>query len=265
MSMRWLLGLLPLAGALVVFTVVATAGTSAPGVILAVNVLVLLAATVGCMLATASFDQGDYLWRAWALNTLSNGVLVVDLLLFGPTSHFATRNLSHGSGLVSALLSTIANISAVAMVVLVGRAWSVAGLDLQVSTTKRWAAFAASIVVALLIAGPGAWNDLQGALVGQGDALSGLISDLGDIATLAVLAPLVLTALALRGGSLAWPWALLAVSTLGWLLFDGIGTLAPLLHAPGPQLRPLEDAFRALASLATLSAGLLQRRAIEQV
>lgn len=261
MNPRMLLASVPLLAAMATFAVVAGTG-GAFGAVLALNLAVLGAATAGCVAAAASFDRGDYLWRAWALNSLSNGALVLDTLLFGPTSHFATREISHQAALVSALLSVVANVSGVVVVVLVGRAWSVAGLDLQVSPAKRWAAFAASAALALLITGPGTWSDLQGALAGHGDALSGLVSDLGDIATLAVLAPVVLTALALRGGSLAWPWALLAVSTLGWLFYDGIGTLAPLLHAHGSQLRPLEEALRALACVATLSAGLLQRLAV---
>lgn len=260
MNTRWLLALLPLLVAAVAFVLVTGVG---PGVVGPENLAVLVAATAGCAVAAGSFDRGDYLWKAWALNTVSNGALVLDTAIFGSTSHFAVRDISHQAAWASAALSTVANVSAVVMVVLVGRAWKVAGLDLQVSPAKRWAAFAASAAVALLISGPGAAADLHAALAGKGDAISGLISDAGDIATLAVLAPVMLTALALRGGTLSWPWALLAVSTLGWLLYDGVGTVAPLLHAEGPQLRPLEEAFRALACVATLSSGMLQRLAVK--
>lgn len=258
MKSRWMLALAPLAAALGVAIVVGGAEGLRERVVLAANLVGLLLATVGCAVAAASFDRGDYLWNAWALNALSNGVLLADTLLFGVSSHAAPRVLSSGQALVSGGLSAVANLTALLTVILVGRAWRVAGLDLQVSNRARNLAFAASAVLALAIAAPAAWGDLRELLGGHPDALSGLISDIGDIATLAVLAPVLLTALALRGGTLAWPWGLLAVSTLGWLGFDAISALG----FAGSHAQVAEESFRMLACVANLSAGLLQWLAV---
>ena len=92
--------------------------------------------------------------------------------------------------------------------VLVSRAWSVAGLDVVVPRATRIAAMVISTLLALAIAGSGALDALRKVLAGQLGELEFLASNLGDIVSLAAIAPIVLTARMLRGGSLAWPWRL---------------------------------------------------------
>jgi hypothetical protein len=189
-------------------------------------------------------------------------LLLLKPLLFGSDGHYAARSPSSPAALAGGGLTTLANLSVVVGMVLVGRAWKVAGLDLGVSRGVRLGASGASIAFALLVAGGSAWQSAQALMGGRLASLSPLASAAGDIASLAVLAPIVLTALALRGGALAWPWAALALSTLGWLLFDSLVASAQLFDVSIPFEHPLQEALRVFACTCTFVAGLLQRAVI---
>ena len=69
------------------------------------------------------------------------------------------------------------------------------------------------------------------------------------------------TALALRGGTLAWPWGLIVLGTVGWVLHDASGPIATAFGMAPSELKPLSEAFRWWGCVAYLSAGLLQRQA----
>src|SRR5262249_44582275 len=94
---------------------------------------------------------------------------------------------------------------------------------------------------------------------------AGLFSALGDMVSLWLIAPLLLTALALRGGLFGWPFALLTASYGAWLGYDALGVgggdlgLSP--HATPAAAEP----FRAPGCLYGLSAGLAQREVVAKV
>jgi hypothetical protein len=226
-----------------------------------VSVLALGAAALGGLVASLAYDPGDYMRRAWALIGVCYVLLVVDTLAFGSTSHTAERDISTLGAVTSATLTFVANVCSVVGTVLIARAWRAAGLDLGVSAAVRWGAMLLSLALALGLVGEGAWQDLQTLLGGDWRALVYLASSLGDIVSLALVAPILLTAWALRGGSLGWPWALLALSSVGWLLYSGAGSTVGVLvlgPAAAEATRPLEEALRTFACLAQLCAGLLQ-------
>ncbi|MBF5042071.1 hypothetical protein FGE12_06665 [Aggregicoccus sp. 17bor-14] len=226
-----------------------------------VSVLALGAAALGGLVAALAYDPGDYMRRAWALIGLCYVLLVVDTLAFGITSRSAERDISALGAVTSATLTFVANVCSVVGTVLIARAWRAAGLDLGVSAAVRWVAMLLSLALALWLVGEGAWHDVQTLLGGDWRALVYLASSLGDIVSLALVAPILLTAYALRGGSLGWPWALLALSSVGWLLYSAAGgSLGALVLGPAAEAaaRPLEESLRTFACLAQLCAGLLQ-------
>jgi hypothetical protein len=81
----------------------------------------------------------------------------------------------------------------------------------------------------------------------------------------ALIAPFLLTAVALRGGSLAWTWGLLTASLFGWLLFDATLSWGPFVLSGAPAVEKLSECFRLLACTFGMVAGLAQRLAVSGV
>lgn len=225
-----------------------------------VGLLARAVAAVGCLIGALQFDRGDYLRRAWAVLGASYVAYFLNALVFGAVSHGATRNLSASAAWASGGIVVLGNVAAVTGAVLLSRAWSQAGLALGVSSQRRHAVFAGSLALGLLVAGPSAVTSLRDLLSGDLDSLVHVASAVGDIATLAVLGPILLTALALRGGSLAWPWALAVVGTFGWLVYDATLTVANLAQLE--RVRAVEETLRMFACGSFLAAGLLQAMAV---
>jgi hypothetical protein len=80
-----------------------------------------------------------------------------------------------------------------------------------------------------------------------------------DAASISLIAPVMLTALALRGSDIAWPWALLTASSFGWLCYDAVFSISSVLHANGDPFRALGESFHALACVGAGAAGIAQR------
>ena len=223
-----------------------------------VGILGVGAAALGSVVAALAFDAGDYMRRAWLLQGLCYGLLVLNTLLFRSAGHVSEHVLSPTAAAASGLFIIVANVASVFGTLRIARAWRVAGLDLRVPPAVRWGATAGSIAVALAIVGSTLSQDAQALFGGDWGSLSSSISDLADVITLALVAPILLTAFALRGGSLGWPWALLSLSSLGWLFYDAAYMVSSVLALEPTAQRPLEAALRVFACLAQLSAGLLQ-------
>ncbi len=156
----------------------------------------------------------------------------------------------------------LSNVGLLSGVWLLARTWRVAAISLPVGRGGAVAVTLGALVLALLVAGPGALAEARQVAAGDWSALILLVSAVVDILSLVLLAPLLLTTLALRGGLFAWPWGLLTASVVAWLLYDGAAALAPSL-APGGF--PLPDVFRGLAENFLFVAGLAQKRAVDQV
>ncbi|MFZ5441445.1 MAG: hypothetical protein ACOZQL_15670 [Myxococcota bacterium] len=266
MSHRWLHLALPSLGAVLLALLYLQLGASVSAAMLTVENLAAFAlATVGCGLAALAFGRRDYLRTAWGLMGLCYGLLFVDTLLFGAAASSVPRELTSAQAALSGTLTTFANVSTVLGLVLVARAWHVAGLDLQVSRTVFWGSIVAVVVLALSVLGPLMLASVQELLEGKVDSLYLLASAVGDTVATAVLVPLLLTALSLRGGSLAWPWGLLTIGTVLWLGVDAIGVLTNLAGTDPVKMLPLEEAFRVGACLFQVSAGLAQRKAVKSI
>lgn len=221
-------------------------------------------AAIGCFIGAAQFDRGDYMRKAWGLLGTAYFVFFLNALIFGAVSHGAQREISSAMAITSGLIVWAGNIATVVGAVMVARAWKAAGLNLMVKPGTRLAVTVISIAIGLLVAGPAAVAALRGLADGQLDSLVRLAACVGDIVTLGVLGPILLTALALRGGSLAWPWSMIVVGTLGWLLYDGVVSVMTLLQYDRGQVRSLEEALRLFACGSFLAAGILQRMVVHQ-
>jgi hypothetical protein len=227
----------------------------------AVVEVVKLAALAGSVAAALAYSPGDYLRRGWALNAACYVALLTrDAWLFvapGPPSPLVEA--------LRALLVAIANASGVASTWMLARAWHVAGLELPGSPITRRTAMALSIGASLLFAGPSLFYDVRDSLAGAPDRYWTIPSDLGDLLALPVLAPVALTALATRGGSLIWPWGLYTISLLAWLLYDAVLSVPDLLNVSHDGFRAVAEVFRFLAGACACAAGLAQRRAVHDV
>src|SRR5439155_19651667 len=96
------------------------------------------------------------------------------------------------------------------------RAWSARGLAAAESRGRRIGWITAGIAVAIVVGG---YPLLQGFQTRGTDSVL-LISTLGDVVGIALIAPLALSALALRGGLLMHTWLYLALCEVFWLLYD---------------------------------------------
>ena len=237
----------------------ATVGEAARPTVLSVEVeTAKLAAMIGLGAAALTFDRTDYLRRGWGLSAACYALLLArDAWLFaspGPGS----EALETARGLLVVVGNGCLAIGTWSL----SRAFERAGLEYTASPSLRRGVIALAVVAALLFAGPAVWFDARAALGPGSGRWWPVASDLGDMLALPLLAPVVLTALAVRHGSLRWPWALLAASLLAWLLYDAALTIPDVLHLEGRAFRFAGECFRMFAATAACGAGLAQRRAV---
>lgn len=221
--------------------------------------LVRVLAIFGCIAAARAFSRGDHLRTAWLwLAAATVIVLARDLLRLPPFS--LPPSSAGGAGWVIAGLGVASNLALLLGVWLLARAWKVAGIPLPGGRAGAIAVTVVAAALALFLAGPGALE--HGARAGADLASVTLfVSAVVDILSLCLLAPLLLTAIALRGGVVAWPWALVTASIGSWLLYDA-AALAPFV---APDWFPLADVFRGLAQNFLFAAGVAQRFVVERV
>src|SRR5262249_25576794 len=116
-------------------------------------------------------------------------------------------------------------------------------------------------LLAVVIAGTPLVIQARRLLSGDVTAIAGVVSSLGDIITFTLIGPIFMTALALRGGVLVWPWSLITASTLSWLLHDAQNVVAHYRPpAPAGDVAAGAALWRIPACVLMLAAGLAQRR-----
>jgi hypothetical protein len=251
------LAIAPAVLVLAVFTALGIAGGPHGALRVEIEAVKLLA-LAGCLAAATSFADSDYLRRAWQLAAASLAFLLVrDACMLGGL----TTQGQQGDLLIG-LFVLCSNVAGVASAWLMAHTFQVAGLA-TAESVPRWRSLTVlAFVVALVICSPSLVISVQGLARGELRYLVWLFSGLGDVLSLALIAPIMLTAIAMRGGALIWPWALLTAGMAGWVLYDVAGLLEPLL-GPLPS-RLVEEALRALACLYTAAAGLAQRKIVRE-
>lgn len=217
---------------------------------------VKLLGLAGSIIAARSFDRGEHLRRAWLLNGSCYALLLFRDLLFGA---WLVRDSGEPWQYLEAVIVLIANAGAVTGVWMLSRTWQVAGIALPWSPLQREIVRWIGIVIGVVIAGPTFYFSLAGALKGEVKAIVYVASSLGDTFAMALIVPVLLTTLALRGGLLIWPWGLMTASQFGWLCYDATYTIRYFVQMPAATATMWSEIFRAIACMFCLSAGIAQR------
>ena len=116
--------------------------------------------------------------------------------------------------------------------------------------------------MAIAIVGWGTWQDIGHLRQGDKESWVAVASNLGDIVSFSAIAPILLTAIAMRGGALAWPWALVTLSNVGWLLYDLSWSFERQWALSEHTLRIIAEFWRGQGCIMAFAAGLAQRWAI---
>jgi len=216
-------------------------------------------AAVGCALAARRLQPGDYLRAAWSANFAGYCLITLAALMRFP--HQPPRGLSLARGAVLVGENAFQVIS----MWLFSRAFRVAGITLPGSQARKVLIAGAAAFLALVIAGSSFEMEARRLVSGEVTAIAGVVSSIGDIITFTLIGPIFMTALALRGGLLVWPWSLITASGLSWLLHDAQNVVARYLpQATARDVAAWADIWRISACVLVLAAGLAQRRLSSQ-
>ena len=223
-----------------------------------VAVMAYLLATAGSFAAAQAFTPGDHLRRAWLFLAAAHLALAVGRLfwahdLLGLPDSAATTWLRSTATLLS-------NAGQVTGVVLFALTWRYAGLPWPGSRREQVAVASFLAVVSLSVTGPHLVGMTALAFGGDVYAAAQAVGDACDVAVFLLITPVFLTARAFSGGSLAWPFGLLAASNFTWLLVDGLQPYLPSL--PSGLGNATTALLRTLACLLLAAAGMSHRSAI---
>jgi hypothetical protein len=216
----------------------------------------------GSWAAALVFARGDYQRRAWFL---VGGCMALLLARDATLLPFFRRFDAHSIAVAAGILVALANLSQVVGTWMLARTWKVAQLQLPGTATAQWLTVGTVGLLAAAFAGPAVLRSAGPLLQGDLSRAAGLFSALGDMVSLWLIAPLLLTALALRGGLFGWPFALLTASYVAWLGYDALGVVGADLGLSAHGTRVASELFRALGCLYGLSAGLAQRDVVGRV
>jgi hypothetical protein len=232
---------------------------AAPGVLVVEIELGHVLALGGALAAALTFERGDYPRQAWLTGAGCFGLL---LLTDVGTIPAVAAAIGPRTDLVRGFLALVANVGWIAQMGILARAWSVAGLGESESVAEKRMWLAGAGIAAIAIEGGPFAHDLGVVLGGNLRGLIGVADELGAGVGLALLAPVMRTALTMRGGVLRWPWGLLTGSGLAWALLDGVTAAGDATHVEGVHFRIATEGIRALACGLYCAAGLAQRRAV---
>jgi hypothetical protein len=180
---------------------------------------------VGCVLAARAFEPGAHLRRVWTLLAISGGGIAVQYALGLLPRDLLVDSLRLGT-------TAVVNLSSAWGLWLLARTIHVAGLAPPGGRFGRGFALAVTFVVAATVAGPGWIVSVHSFLGAPGPAAARpVIGGAVDIFAMVLIAPVGLTAVALRGGTLSRPWTLLALNSLCFLLLNLAGITARLVPA----------------------------------
>jgi len=231
-----------------------------PGLAVSMAVAAYLAGAAGAWAGATAFAAGDHLRRAWILIGCASLALALGRLLWpgellGLPDTAPTLWLRSGVTVVSNVL----NVWGMGLIALT---WLRTGLPPPGSRRERIAVGVLLAAVALAVPGPSLVADFRAAL--RGDPYSGalVLGGACDVAVFLFIAPVFLTARAFAGGSLAWPFGLIAASNLSWLVLDGVELYGSLPGVPPGVGKASTALLRTLACLLLATAGITQRLAV---
>jgi hypothetical protein len=223
----------------------------------AVSIVELLLVVLSCLGAAAAFGRGDHQRRAWVLLALSDLALAcvyVGDVLDVPEASFPGWYLPS--------FTVLSNLAGLAGIGSFAATWLRTGLPPPGTRLGRWLTTAVLLAASTLVVGPGLVQNAGQALRGDAYAGSLVLADLSDVVVLLMVATLFRTARALAGGSLAWPFGLMAAGSASWLLFDGLELYAGRAGLPPQATKLIGGALQAPACVLLAAAAFTQRRVI---
>jgi hypothetical protein len=215
----------------------------------------------GCFIAASRYRRREYMGIAWYLIGIDYFLLFAKDLMFGRVIHLPNLDENTAAWL-RVLFVVIGNAGSAIGCIMLARVWHVAGIALPGSRRLQYAAMGMGIAFAVALVGWGTWQDIGHLRQGDKDAYIAIASNLGDIVSFSAIAPILLTAIAMRGGALAWPWALVTLSNVGWLLYDMSWSFERQWALSEHNLRIIAEFFRGQGCIMAFAAGLAQRWAI---
>lgn len=222
-------------------------------------------AFVGSLAAVFTFNRGEYLRRAFVFLSICTLCLVM-LSVCSLLPHSWSEMIIIDA--LKVLFVTCANAFQVAGMLVLARTWRVAGLNFPVSPLKKTLLTVVVVGVSLLVAGPAMWIGIKGLIdgsMGGSDVYRNMVSGLGDTISLCLIAPLLLTAWALRGGILSWTWIFITASMLAWLGYDAVTTWGLYVGFSIQEIELPREIFRAMGSLFWFACGWSQLIVRKQV
>jgi hypothetical protein len=188
-----------------------------------VRTALLALVAIAAAAAASRFNWwSEYAGRSWTLFFIAYSILTA--------SELARRFLPQ-VGAAREVLVAVGNVAIIGAYWLASRSLKVAGLDFQSSTARRIVVIVLALGLALALCWGSFWSEIVSARAGELH-IGSLISVLADMITFVLVAPLLLTAFALRGGRLFWIFALLTTGTFGWMVNQGSSSV---LRAVGWQ------------------------------
>jgi hypothetical protein len=213
--------------------------------------IAVLVATAGSIAAARTFQPGDGLFTTWAC--LASGYVLLTVRYV--VRLLVTLHVMQLPVMFDRVVLIIHNAAVPIALWLFVRSWRKTGLTGSMSRGAMIASTIGGIVVALAI---GAFPVIRG-LNNTDPAL--LVSTLGDMVSIALIVPLLLPALDLRGGLLMYTWLYLAVAQVVWLMYDIWSVSRTSIGVPTAWGLAIDQALRVVALLYIFSAAAAQRRA----
>lgn len=207
---------------------------------------------IACAVAARAFVCTDYLARGWNLYAAGYFLFTIcQIVRRWPFPEGPKLWIDQMGLMVGSLLCTGATL-------VFAMSFRTAGLPALISRGRRVVFFAAGLAVALFLTRRGIIDGANGVLARGPVLLGDLVSPICDLVSLTVFVPLTLTTIALRGGTLAWVYGLLALQTFGWMVNEASDDLAAMVGVAA-LARPLLTAGFALGALGLCAAAYMQR------
>ena len=215
-------------------------------------IIAVLMTLTGSILAARIFERGDPLFLTWSLLAGAYSILAVRYVM----RLFVALKMMQTPVMFDRVLLIVHNILVPVALWLFVRAWRKTGLAAPMSAAAAFTWTLAGIVVALAF---GAYPLFLG-FRNTDPAL--FVSTLGDMIGIAMIVPLLLPALGMRGGVLMYTWLYLALAQVAWLLYDIWAVARARTGINAPWALALDQGLRAVALLYIFGAAYAQRRAI---
>ena len=212
-----------------------------------VLIAVALGVAASAFLTMRRFASGDRLFVTWML--MGVGYLLASVRYTLRLIQLMQPSFTWPRAMTDGML-IVQNVLIAAALFLFVRAWRKTGLATPGSPGAQLGGMLAGIAVAIVVGG---YPLLQGFQTAKADLVL-FVSTLGDMVGIALIVPLMMSALALRGGLLMHTWVYLAASEFVWLLYD----ISYAIRTP----TGIVETIRIVAIGFALVATVAQRRAL---